>query len=145
MTAIQNQDWHHSGSSCCTPIGTCCLSWWCPCIVYGRTHYRLKNNGNMDGYSCCNLGCAGFCGLSCIGISFIMPMLNRGDLRAKHHLKGNACTDCLCACCCMPCDITQQDKEAEYREEANKKLFAQPGKEGSMQYVPQQQGVGVHH
>ncbi|KAF2027325.1 hypothetical protein EK21DRAFT_114953 [Setomelanomma holmii] len=145
MTTIQKQDWHHSGSSCCTPIGTCCLSWWCPCIVYGRTHHRIKNNGDMNGYSCCNLACTGLCGLACLGISFVMPMLSRGDMRAKYHIKGNGCTDCLCACCCTPCDVTQQEKESTYREEQNKRLLAQPGKEAMMNYAPQQQDPAFHH
>lgn len=72
-----------------------------------------------------------------------MPMLNRGDMRAKYHLTGNGCQDCACACCCTPCDVTQQDKEAEYREG----LLAagqQPGKVEGMEYVVQQQ-VGVKH
>lgn len=55
MSHIQEQEWHHSGSSCCSPFGTCMLSWCCPCITYGRTHHRVKNDGNMQGYSCCNL------------------------------------------------------------------------------------------
>ncbi|EAT86781.1 hypothetical protein HBI56_131210 [Parastagonospora nodorum] len=137
MTTIQNQEWHHSGTSCCSPIGTCCLSWWCPCIVVGRTHHRIKYNGNMDGYTCCNLSCMGFCGLACIGISFIMPMLNRGDIRAKYHLSGNGCKDCACACCCTPCDVAQQDKESEFREGQNRPVVMQPGKEAGMEYLQQ--------
>jgi hypothetical protein len=74
-----------------------------------------------------------------------MPMLNRGDMRAKYHLNGNACTDCLCACCCTPCDVTQQDKESVYREQQNKPLLSQPGKEGMMNYAPQQQNPAFHH
>tara|TARA_R110002003_G_scaffold111_17_gene9532 strand:- start:7776 stop:8000 length:225 start_codon:yes stop_codon:yes gene_type:complete len=74
-----------------------------------------------------------------------MPMLNRGDMRAKYHLNGNACTDCLCACCCTPCDVTQQDKESAFREQQNKPLLTQPGKEGMMNYAPQQQNPAFHH
>lgn len=71
-------------------------------------------------------------------------MINRGDIRAKYHLKGNGCTDCLCACCCTPCDMTQQDKEVTYREQ--KPLLAQqPGKEGPMMYQPQQQQQPAFH
>lgn len=89
--------------------------------------------------------CLAFCGLSCLGISFVLPMLSRGDMRAKYQLKGNACADCLCACCCQPCDLTQQDKEAQYREEQNKPMLAQPGKEGGMMYQAQQQQPQFHH
>jgi hypothetical protein len=74
-----------------------------------------------------------------------MPMLNRGDMRAKYHLTGNGCQDCACACCCTPCDVTQQDKEAEFREEQNKPLMGQPGKEGVMEYVVQVQNPAFHH
>jgi hypothetical protein len=81
----------------------------------------------------------GFCGLACIGISFIMPMLNRGDMRAKYHLSGNGCTDCLCACCCTPCDVTQQDKESAFREEQNRLLVQQPGVVDGMEYKVQPQ------
>ncbi|KAF2023513.1 hypothetical protein EK21DRAFT_80733 [Setomelanomma holmii] len=137
MTTVEKKDWHHKGSSSCTPFRTCCLSWWCPCIVYGRTRYRIENNDDMKGYSCCNHSCAGFCGLICLGISFVMLMMNRGDMRAKYHLKGNRCTDCLCACCCTPCDVAQQDKESAYREEQNKPVLAQPGKDSMIDFAPQ--------
>ncbi|KAF2250060.1 PLAC8-domain-containing protein [Trematosphaeria pertusa] len=154
MTTIQKQEWHHSGASCCSPIGTCCLAWWCPCILFGRTRYRTKNNGNMSGHSCCNGSCAAFCGLMCLGVPFILPWINRGDMRAKYHLKGNGCTDCLCACCCTPCDMVQQEKEVIYRE--NQPLMQQPGKEHmnyaqqqyapqQQQYAPQQQQPHFHH
>ncbi|KAH7383768.1 PLAC8 family-domain-containing protein [Pyrenochaeta sp. MPI-SDFR-AT-0127] len=145
MSQYEKQDWHHSGAACCSPIGTCCLSWWCPCIVYGRTRHRTTNHGNMNGYSCCNYNCAAFCGLSCIGLHFILPMINRGDIRAKYQLKGNACTDCLCACCCGPCDVTQQDKETLYREQQRQPIFTQPEKAGMMNYQPQQQQPQFHH
>ena len=72
-------------------------------------------------------------------------MLSRGDMRAKYALKGNACGDCLCACCCSPCDLTQQDKEAKYREELNRPMLGQPGKVGGMDYKPQQVQPQFHH
>ncbi|KAF2439427.1 PLAC8-domain-containing protein [Karstenula rhodostoma CBS 690.94] len=146
MTTIQKQDWHHSGSGCCSPMGTCCLSWWCPCMQYGKTRHRSKNDGNMQGYSCCNSSCMAFCGLACLGISFILPMMNRSDIRAKYHLKGNGCGDCLCACCCTPCDLTQQEKEVSYREESKHLLQPQPGKNEGMYYAQQpQQQPHYHH
>ncbi|KAF2873912.1 PLAC8 family-domain-containing protein [Massariosphaeria phaeospora] len=141
MTTIQKQEWKNSGSSCCTPFGTCMLSCFCPCILYGRISHRTKHHGDLSGHSCANSSCAAFCGLACLGISFILPMIQRGEMRAKYHLKGNACGDCLCACCCTPCDLTQQDKEAAYREGAL--LQQQPGKE-SMNYIPQQQNPAFH-
>jgi len=45
------------------------------------------------------------------------------------------CTDCLCACCCPHCDLIQQDKEVEYRE--NERIGfvnVQPKSNSQMQY-----------
>ncbi|KAF2267173.1 hypothetical protein CC78DRAFT_530976 [Lojkania enalia] len=145
MAGIQEQDWHHKGSHCCTPLEICCLVWWCPCIAYGRTHHRIKNDNNMQGYSCCNLSCVGFTALAFCGLSCILPMIQRGDMRAKYHLKGNGCKDCLCACCCQPCDMLQQEKESEHQEMERQRLIShQPGKENPMQYGIQQPQPAYH-
>ena len=88
--------------------------------------------------------CAAFTGLTCVGFSWILPLMNRGDMRAKYNLTGNGCKDCLCACCCGPCDLMQQDKEAEHREEQGKPLLNQPGKADTMNYAPQWQQQQPH-
>ncbi|KAF2475457.1 PLAC8-domain-containing protein [Lindgomyces ingoldianus] len=141
----QRQDWHHSGASCCTPFGTCLLSWCCPCITYGRTHHRVRFDGSMQGYSCCNGHCMAFTGLACLGLSFILPMIQRGDIRAKYHLSGNGCKDCLCACCCQPCDLTQQDKEVAWREDHKTGIAQQPQQHAPMQYQKQPQDTYGQH
>ncbi|KAF2816883.1 uncharacterized protein BDZ99DRAFT_504829 [Mytilinidion resinicola] len=140
----QKRDWEHSGASCFTPFTTCLLSNCCPCITYGRTYHRLTKGKELEGYSCCNLPCVGFCLLTGFGLSWIMSMLQRGEVRAGYQLKGNACTDCLCSCCCMPCDLTQQDKEVQFRErekaeKAHLIVNEQPNKEANMGYQPQPQ------
>lgn len=78
--------------------------------------------------------------------------MQRGEVRTKYGLKGDGCTDCLCACCCAPCDLVQQDKEAEFRENEKRSLITQqPGAGGDVKdsgmvyppqahYPPQQQG-----
>ncbi|CAI6334185.1 unnamed protein product [Periconia digitata] len=134
----QKQEWHNSGSSCCSPIGTCCMAWFCPCILHGKTRHRVRNNGDMSSYSCCNSSCMGFCGLLACGVGFILPWISRADMRAKYGLEGNGCKDCLCACCCGPCDMVQQSKEAEFREDKVRLVQGQPGKNGGMYYAPQQ-------
>ncbi|KAF2175118.1 hypothetical protein K469DRAFT_702992 [Zopfia rhizophila CBS 207.26] len=143
MTAYEKQNWHHNGSSCCRPFGTCMLTCFCPCITYGRTRHRIKQDGDLKAYSCCNASCMAFTGITCLTggtLTFILPMIQRGDMRAKYHLAGNGCKDCLCACCCSCCDLVQQDKEAKYWEEAKKSVNQQPQKHGGMEYKPQLQG-----
>jgi hypothetical protein len=45
------------------------------------------------------------------------------------------CTDCLCACCCGPCDLAQQDKEIEFREGGMaQQINVQPSKMETMHY-----------
>ncbi|KAF1950552.1 PLAC8-domain-containing protein [Byssothecium circinans] len=138
------QDWHHSGSGCCSPFGTCCMGWWCPCILHGKTRHRTKNNGNMSGYSCCNGSCMGFCGLAMLGVGFVLPWISRSDIRQKYSLTGNGCKDCMCACCCAPCDVIQQAKEVEYREESKHLLHTQPGKVDGMHYQQQNPQYNPH-
>jgi hypothetical protein len=62
-------------------------------------------------------------------------MMQRGEIRQKYGLKGNGCTDCLMACCCTPCDLTQQDKEVKQRENEKQAFInQQPGQYETMSY-----------
>ena len=38
--------WTFGLFDCFSPFGTCCLSCWCPCIAFGRTHAREQ--GEID-------------------------------------------------------------------------------------------------
>ncbi|KAF2998290.1 hypothetical protein E8E13_007262 [Curvularia kusanoi] len=111
----------------------------------------MEHNNDLSSYSCCNTSCAGFTALTCVGFAWILPLMNRGDIRNKYSLTGNGCKDCLCACCCAPCDLVQQDKEVKHREEQGKPLLDQPGRADGMNYKPQwervhgQGGQGQYH
>lgn len=70
---VQGGTWSH-GLCDCSNIGTCCLGLVCPCILYGKTQYRLamkskkEDPTNMLGYETCNGSCsimAFFCGCQC--------------------------------------------------------------------------------
>lgn len=62
--------------------------------------------------------------------------MNRSDMRQKHNLEGNGCTDCLSVCCCPLCDIVQQEKESEAREAGGygKPVVSQYEAQGGMAY-----------
>ncbi|EFW19552.1 conserved hypothetical protein [Coccidioides posadasii str. Silveira] len=58
----------------CRDIGVCCTGLFCPCILYGRTQYRLsrksdqKDPTNLLGYETCNAQCTAMgllCGCQC--------------------------------------------------------------------------------
>ena len=70
---IKGGTWSHSLCDC-SNISTCCLGIFCPCVLYGKTQYRLslKSNKedptNMLGYESCNGACTGMallCGCQC--------------------------------------------------------------------------------
>lgn len=46
-------------------------------------------------------------------------MEQRREMREVYNLQGDCTEDCLCAYCCFPCDLVQQDKESHFREEEN--------------------------
>lgn len=70
---IKGGTWSHSLCDC-SDIGTCCLGILCPCILYGRTQYRLgmrskkQDPTNLLGYARCNGSCTAMallCGCQC--------------------------------------------------------------------------------
>ncbi|KAG2411075.1 hypothetical protein LR48_Vigan325s000700 [Vigna angularis] len=88
-----------------------CLTWWCPCITFGRIAEIVDRGSSSCGSSgalytlvCCVTCCA--CIYSCF---------YRSKMRRQHGLKGNGCTDCLIHCCCEPCALCQEYRELESR------------------------------
>ena len=72
-------------------------------------------------------------------------MLQRGDMRTKYDLEGNAFKDLCCACCCGVCDLVQQDKESELRERellVHVQQQVQPEKQAPMDYSTSIQAQG---
>lgn len=69
---------HEWKNGLCDPDATCCLSLFCPCIVYGKTQYRLSRKSqkqdptDMLGYDSFNGSCgimAVTCGFQCMSMS----------------------------------------------------------------------------
>lgn len=57
-----------------------------------------------------------FLGAGCFGLHWVLEALQRSQIRAKYNLKGSFITDLAAACCCVLCDLTQQEKETKFRE-----------------------------
>ncbi|KAI9892990.1 MAG: hypothetical protein M1814_000874 [Vezdaea aestivalis] len=107
------QQWHNDLFDCFSPMGTCCLGCWCPCILYGKTGARLKDPTLANHNAACNGSCWAFCGTMCCGVQWILTTLRRGDLRAQYNLPGSTATDLLLSCFCGCCQIIQEEKEVE--------------------------------
>lgn len=108
-------------ASLCEPDTVCCMGLICPCMVYGKTMYRLSRRAqkqdptDMLGYESCN----GSCALMVFGCGFqsLLAAIQRARIRKLYHLKGGFGTDCLKACCCCCCVIMQDEREVREREE----------------------------
>lgn len=70
---VRGGSWNH-GLCECSNIGICCLGLACPCILFGRTQYRLSMRSkkqdptNLLGHDTCNGSCTAFallCGFQC--------------------------------------------------------------------------------
>ena len=111
----------HWKTGLCEPDTVCCMGIVCPCMVYGKTMYRLSRRAqkqdptDMLGYESCN----GSCALMVFGCGFqsLLTAIQRTRIRKLYHLEGSFGTDCLKACCCCCCVIMQDEREVREREE----------------------------
>ncbi|KAH7921872.1 PLAC8-domain-containing protein [Leucogyrophana mollusca] len=110
--------WRYGLFSCFGEVGTCCFSCFCPCMSFAKNKKRLdhlQDKGSSDpehGGSGCNSDCCFHFGLTlCCGLGWVLQLGTRGALRARRHIEGNPCNDCLAAFFCTPCELTQESRE----------------------------------
>ncbi|OAL46548.1 PLAC8-domain-containing protein [Pyrenochaeta sp. DS3sAY3a] len=147
MESENSREWKHSLCACSGDVSTCLTGLFCPCIVYGRTSYRLsqksakKDPTDMLGYSATNGHCM-MMGLSC-GLWWLFPMLQRTRIRHAYKLEGSLGSDCIKGMCCCCCVAVQNEREVKNREEASRR-WAGPAstdvytRTNGMVYKPQQ-------
>ncbi|KAF1958064.1 PLAC8-domain-containing protein, partial [Byssothecium circinans] len=145
-TSGAKQSWKTSLCSCTPDISTCLTGLACPCILYGRTSYRLSQKTakqdptDLLSHEATNGHCA-IMALSC-GLWWLFPMLQRTRIRHMYKLEGGLLGDCVKAACCCCCVAVQNEREVKSREEAMRR-WAGPvssevyGREGGMKYKPQ--------
>ena len=131
----------HWKNGLCEPDVICCLGLVCPCMVYGKTMYRLTRKAQKQdptdllGYESCNGSCglmAVACGFQCMRAPFflhlphssiidcvtgILAAIHRTRIRKLYHIEGSFGTDCTNAICCCCCVIMQNEREVRDREE----------------------------
>jgi len=100
------------------------MGYWCPCILYGKTHARMKDP-SLQSYSMLNGSCCGWYCLAHCGLFWVLQMINRGDIRSKYHLDGSTAGDCLRSYCCACCTLIQEEKEVVARQKEQAALGAQ--------------------
>jgi hypothetical protein len=73
----------------------------------------------------------------CFGCGGIIGMGGRQLTRARYSIQGDGATDCLLACCCAPCSLTQESRELELEEQSLGHAGA-----GFSQFMAPQGGAG---
>lgn len=115
--------WQTSMLSCSNP-SICLPALACPCVIYGRTQYRLsqKSSGkdptNMLGYSAINGHCV-IWSVVC-GFNALLTAIQHTRIRKKYEMQegsGNVVGDCVKSMCCCCCIIAQDEREVKLREE----------------------------
>lgn len=126
--------WKHG---LCEPDVLCCTGLVCPCIIYGKTMYRLSQKAQRQdptdllGYESCNGSCglmAVACGFQCMDCSLfflfltnlasgILAAIHRTRIRKLYKLEGSFGSDCITSCCCCCCVVMQNEREVRDREQ----------------------------
>ncbi|WCJ24544.1 PLANT CADMIUM RESISTANCE 2 [Euphorbia peplus] len=115
--------WSTGLCGCFDDTSSCCLTWCCPCITFGRIAEIVDEgstacglSGGLYGLLMCFTGCA--CLYSCF---------YRTKLRERYLLQGGSCCDCCVHFCCEHCALCQ-----EYRELQNRGFDMSIGWQGNM-------------
>ncbi|KAH9965161.1 PLAC8 family-domain-containing protein [Russula compacta] len=115
------RDWSFGLFDCFSACGVCCLSAWCPCVVFSKNKQRLQSlqqhgtplpgdGDTFDGY-CCIYGLLG-------GNGWILQIQHRAEVRQRYGIRGGAGSDCFSAMCCRACALTQERREIELEEDS---------------------------
>lgn len=127
---VRGGTWQHGLGSCAEPT-TCLSALVCPCVVYGRTQYRLslkseqKDPTNMLGYSAISGSCLAWSVLC--GVNILLTAIQHRRVRKAYDMEsqaGNLASDCVKSTCCCCCILAQDEKEIKFREEHGRKADA---------------------
>jgi Cys-rich protein (TIGR01571 family) len=129
-----SQPWANGFFGCFNPIETCLMTWCIPCVTFGKTHHRLRKNGDLNGYEPINTSCLLFMGSACVGLHWVPMSMQRAEIRSRYNLQGSCLVDIATACCCGLCDLVQQDKEVDTREKGGAAVTEQYQAPGGMTY-----------
>ncbi|KAF1933223.1 PLAC8-domain-containing protein [Didymella exigua CBS 183.55] len=148
MDLDASKDWKHGLCSCTPDVTLCLTGLFCPCVLSGRTAYRLGQKSrkadatDLLGHGATNAHCVAVA-LACgVGLGWVLPMLQRTRVRHLYKLDGSCGEDCVKACCCCCCVAVQNEREVRGREEMSNRWAGPAGRDGyqrsgGMEYRPQ--------
>ncbi|PKA56024.1 Protein plant cadmium resistance 2 [Apostasia shenzhenica] len=103
--------WSSGLCDCCDDTGSCCLTFWCPCITFGRIA-EIVDRGST---SCGTAGALYMLIAAVTGCQCIYSCSYRSKLRMLYTLPESPCNDCLTHCCCETCALCQAYRELQHR------------------------------
>ena len=127
-------------SGICDIDGICCMGLFCPCMLYGKTQYRLSQKSrkreatDLLEYKTCNSSCTlmalacGFQGKkhsikNCISsanniLPGVLTLLQHSRVGRAYKLNTSLKSSCLKSFCCCCCVLMQDEREIRDREES---------------------------
>ncbi|XP_030468117.1 protein PLANT CADMIUM RESISTANCE 2-like [Syzygium oleosum] len=108
---VEEHPWSTGLCDCFDDIKSCCITFWCPCITFGRISEILDK-----GETSCVMNCAIFALIHSITrCACLYSCFYRTKLRREFGLKQDPCHDCLVHYCCMNCALCQEYRELKSR------------------------------
>ncbi|XP_072979644.1 cell number regulator 2-like [Typha angustifolia] len=107
----QSQAWTTGLCDCTDDCGNCCMTFWCPCVTFGRIAEVVDKGTTSCGTSGALYGLI----LALTGCQWIYSCMYRSKLRAQYNLPESPCADCCVHFCCECCALCQQYRELKNR------------------------------
>ncbi|XP_048527365.1 cell number regulator 2-like [Triticum urartu] len=109
--ACATVSWSSGLCGCFDDVGGCCLTFFCPCVTFGRIA-AIVDKGDT---SCCLSGTGylllnWFAGLGCLYSCYY-----RSKLREQYGLQEKPCPDCCVHMFCEACALCQEYRELKSR------------------------------
>ncbi|KAG2317078.1 hypothetical protein Bca52824_020200 [Brassica carinata] len=91
-------------------ISTCCFTWFCPCVAFGRIAEILDKGETSQG-----LAGLMVVAMSKIGCGWYYASKYRAKLRNQYSLPEEPCSDGAIHFFCCSCALSQEHRELKYR------------------------------
>ncbi|XP_024196761.1 protein PLANT CADMIUM RESISTANCE 2 [Rosa chinensis] len=105
------EPWKSDLLDCFSDPKSCCLTFWCPCITFGRIA-EIVDKGSP---SCAVSGALYAFIAIVIGFPYCYSCSYRLKMREQYALDGNHCSDFLIHCFCETCALCQEYRELQSR------------------------------
>uniref|UniRef100_A0A1D1Y102 Protein PLANT CADMIUM RESISTANCE 2 n=1 Tax=Anthurium amnicola TaxID=1678845 RepID=A0A1D1Y102_9ARAE len=103
--------WSTGLCGCCDDVGNCCMTFFCPCVTFGRIA-EIVDRGSTS----CGASGALYTLIACVtGCGCLYSCFYRSKMRRQYSLPDSPCNDCLVHCCCEACALCQEYRELKNR------------------------------